>query len=83
VSKRNTSNPNTRPANSCVVEYIGQHFAGKGTMSDLHLSGDGTKTLATSICVTFPFIWGTSFRSNQLRGNPLLLRVERHTRRAL
>ncbi len=45
MSKRGTSNPSSRPANPCVVEYLGQNFAGKGTMTDL--SGDGMKILGT------------------------------------
>ena len=45
MSKRGTSNPRSRPANPCAVEYIGQNFAGKGTMTDL--SGDGMKILGT------------------------------------
>ena len=45
MSKRGTSNPRSRPANPCVVEYLGQNFAGKGRMTDL--SGDGMKILGT------------------------------------
>jgi len=45
VSKRGTSNPRSRPANPCVVEYLGQNFAGKGTM--MNLSGDGMKIRGT------------------------------------
>jgi len=45
VSKRGTSNPRSRPADPCVVEYRGQTFAGKGTMTDL--SSDGMKILGT------------------------------------
>ena len=47
MSKRGTSNPSSRPANPCVVEYFGQNFAGKGTMMDL--SGDGMKILGTPV----------------------------------
>ena len=45
MSKRGTSNPRSRPANPCVVEYLGQNFAGKGTMTDI--SSDGMKILGT------------------------------------
>jgi len=45
VSKRGTSNPRSRPSDPCVVKYLGQKFAGKGTMTDL--SGDGMKILGT------------------------------------
>jgi len=43
VSKRSTTNPRSRLANPCVVEYLGQNFTEKGTMMDL--SGDGMKIL--------------------------------------
>jgi hypothetical protein len=39
VSKRGTSNPRSRPANPSVVEYLGQNFTGKGTMTDLSVEG--------------------------------------------
>jgi hypothetical protein len=45
VSKRSTSKPRSRVANPCVVEYLGQNFREKGTMTDL--SGDGMKILGT------------------------------------
>ena len=43
MSKRGTSNPRSRPAILCVVEYLGQNFSGKGAMADL--SGEGMKIL--------------------------------------
>ena len=45
MSKRGTSNPRSRIAKPCVVEYLGQNFTEKGTMTDL--SGDGMKILGT------------------------------------
>ena len=45
MSKRGTSNPRSRPTNPCVVEYLGQNFVGKRTMTDL--SSDGMKILGT------------------------------------
>ena len=45
MSKRGTSNLRSRPADPYVVEYSGQNFAGKGTMTDL--SDDGMKILGT------------------------------------
>ena len=43
MSKRSISKPRSRLANPCVVEYLGQNFTEKGTMTDL--SGDGMKIL--------------------------------------
>ena len=45
MSKRSTSKPRSRVADPCVVEYLGQNFTEKGTMTDL--SGDGMKILGT------------------------------------
>ncbi len=45
MAKRGTSNPRIRSANPGVVEYLGQNFVGKGTMTDLF--GHGMKTLGT------------------------------------
>ncbi|MEP6957158.1 MAG: PilZ domain-containing protein [Nitrospirota bacterium] len=45
MSKRGTSNPRRRPTNPSVVEYLGQNFTGKGTMTDL--SVEGMKILGT------------------------------------
>jgi hypothetical protein len=45
VSKRSISKPRSRLANPCLVEYLGQNFTEKGTMTDL--SSDGMKILGT------------------------------------
>ena len=65
MSKRSTSNPSTHPANSCGVEYIGQHFAGKGAMTDL--SGDGMKTLGTYSCPYRPAPRAPTIRDHSRR----------------
>jgi hypothetical protein len=45
VSKRSTSKIRSRLTDPCVVEYLGQNFTEKGTMTDL--SSDGMKILGT------------------------------------
>jgi hypothetical protein len=45
VSKRSTSKTRIRLTTPSVVEYLGQNFTGKGTMTEL--SSDGMKILGT------------------------------------